>query len=247
MTPERHQRLQDRTLPRSTDAHRMSASARQPRPPMCPRPRPHRLKASTAAKQACSSTCATPWQHFVSLDLCSSSDCQDISRNLSAKRRSRTQGGHAHAGSTPFFSRGRRPGLDLGDDNSDVPVGSPSTVARKLLQPVLLDTIQALRTRSAPGPGRLLPLGASTPGQAQAPGAGEMGPRRSSGAQSQEPALTLTGAAASGRRGMECQAEGKASTAKEDMDLGAGHWAAEETAASESEASEQGAIQEQGR
>ena len=34
---------------------------------------------------------------------------------------------------------------------ADVPVGSPTTVSRKLLQPVLLDTIRTLRTRSALG------------------------------------------------------------------------------------------------
>ena len=34
---------------------------------------------------------------------------------------------------------------------ADVPVGSPTTVSRKLLQPVLLDTIRKLRTRSALG------------------------------------------------------------------------------------------------
>ena len=40
---------------------------------------------------------------------------------------------------------------DLADE-ADLPVGSPMTVSRKLLQPVLLDTIRSLRTRSALGP-----------------------------------------------------------------------------------------------
>lgn len=39
---------------------------------------------------------------------------------------------------------------DLANE-ANLPVGSPMTVSRKLLQPVLLDTIRSLRTRSALG------------------------------------------------------------------------------------------------
>ena len=146
---------------------------------------------------------------------------------------------HAHAGSTPFFSGGRRPGPDLGDGDDDVPVGSPSTVARKLLQPVLLDTIQTLRTRSALGPGRQLPLDAGTPGQAWAPGAGARGPTYGFGA--------LIGAGASGSRGAESQAEEKAPAARQAEDAAAGPGADSKAIATEGEASKQGANQQQGR
>ena len=60
---------------------------------------------------------------------------------------------------------------DLADE-ADLPVGSPMTVSRKLLQPVLLDTIRTLRTHSALGvPGgdaAALPPG-MTPGPALVP------------------------------------------------------------------------------
>ena len=128
-----------------------------------------------------------------------------------------------------------------------MPVGSPSTVARKLLQPVLLDTIQTLRTRSALGPGRQLPLAAGTPGQARAPGAGAMGPACGFGALSQDHGLTLTGAAASGSQVMDCQAEENAPAAREAEDAAAEHGAANKAIASEGEASKQGANQQQGR
>lgn len=36
-------------------------------------------------------------------------------------------------------------------DEADLPIGSPMTVSRKLLQPLLLDTVRSLRTRSALG------------------------------------------------------------------------------------------------
>ena len=153
----------------------------------------------------------------------------------------------SHAGSTPFFSGGRRPGPDFGDVDDDVPVGSPSTVARKLLQPVLLDTIQTLRTRSALGPGRQLPLEAGTPGQPWAPRAAAMGPAYGSGALSQDHRLTLIGAAASGSRGVESQAEEKVPAAKEAEDAAAEHEAVAKAVASEDKGSKQGATQHQGR
>ena len=58
------------------------------------------------------------------------------------------------AGSTPLFSGGRRAMPKLpGDDDEALPPGSPATVSRKLLQPVLLDTLRSLRSRSALGLG----------------------------------------------------------------------------------------------
>jgi len=57
------------------------------------------------------------------------------------------------AGSTPFFSGGRRGAVADVSEETDVPMGSPTTVSRKLLQPVLMDTIKSLRTRSVLGLG----------------------------------------------------------------------------------------------
>ena len=59
--------------------------------------------------------------------------------------------GDLPAGSTPFFSGGRHSAVPNLADEADLPIGSPMTISRKLLQPVLLDTIRSLRTRSALG------------------------------------------------------------------------------------------------
>lgn len=67
-----------------------------------------------------------------------------------------------------------------GDDDEALPPGSPATVSRKLLQPVLLDTLRSLRSRSALGLGAGTSSGnaagpaAACPGIAPTPGAQAM-------------------------------------------------------------------------
>ncbi len=85
------------------------------------------------------------------------------------------------AGSTPFFSGGRHSAMpDLAE--ADIPIGSPTTVSRKLLQPVLLDTIRTLRTRSVLGLGAT--SAAANPGMTPGPAFQTPAPAPAAGAPS---------------------------------------------------------------
>ncbi len=75
-----------------------------------------------------------------------------------------------------------------GDDDMAVPPGSPATVSRKLLQPVLLDTLRSLRSRSALGMG----VG-TTLGQAAAPDAAYLGAEAPAGVQANVQMIVPTG------------------------------------------------------
>lgn len=123
-------------------------------------------------------------------------------------------------------------------EGADIPVGSPTTVSRKLLQPVLLDTIRSLRSGSALATGRQRALASAggtmaTPGLACSQGM-------------QTPALKTGAAAGPGGQGLvgSTKPGREMEAGKRENDALA---AAEGLAAAESEANEQAAMPEQGR
>lgn len=116
-----------------------------------------------------------------------------------------------------------------GDDDEVLPPGSPATVSRKLLQPVLLDTLRSLRSRSALG------LGAGTSsGKAAGPAAGYPGIAPTAGAQA---AVQMTGVADMPSGNVKAKEAGQAA-----------QWSAEGAPqATESGASEQGVLAQRER